>query len=842
MESKENRTPINIEEEMKRSYLDYAMSVIVGRALPDVRDGLKPVHRRVLYAMHETGNSSDKPYRKSARTVGAVIGRYHPHGDSAVYDTIVRLAQTFSMRYPLVDGQGNFGSVDGDPPAAMRYTEIRLQKLAHEMLRDIEKDTVDFVPNYDDSEHEPVLIPAGFPNLLVNGSSGIAVGMTTNVPPHNLTEVVEGIKLLVANPDVELDELMEKIPGPDFPTAATIQGTAGIREAYATGRGRLRLRARAVIEPHASRKDREIIIVRELPYQVNKSMLIEEIADLVRDKRVEGISDIRDESDRDGIRVVIELKRDENAAVILNQLYKFTRLQITFGVINLALVNGRPQQLPLKSMLQHFVDFRREVVVRRTAFDLRKAEDRAHILEGLKIAIDNLDEIVNLIRASKTPPEAKEALRLRFKFSDRQAQAILEMRLQRLTGLERQKIVDEYEATLKLIAKLQGILASGQLQLQIVIDELDKIKETFGNPRRTEIEPVADELSLEDLIDEEDVVITVSATGYIKRTPLSTYEAQQRGGKGRIGMRTREEDVVRDLFVASTHDYILVFTSAGKLHWLKVHRIPEVGSAGRGKAVVNLIQITPHEKLRAVIAVREFDDDHFVVLATRRGFIKKTPLSAFSRPRANGIIALTIEDNDDLLSAGLSSGDDEIFMATARGQSIRFNENDVRAMGRNARGVIGIRMSAEDQCVGMEVLSGKPDILTVSANGYGKRTPVEEYRQQGRGGSGIINMRASARNGDVKATLEVNDDDNMLIITANGKIIRMGVAGISRIGRATQGVRVIQLDEDDVVVSAIRAAEAEQREDETPTEGEAGPDDSKPTDGDSPDSGEPEQN
>jgi DNA gyrase subunit A len=842
MEFKENRTPISVEEEMKRSYLDYAMSVIVGRALPDVRDGLKPVHRRVLYAMHETGNSSDKAYRKSARTVGAVIGRYHPHGDTAVYDTIVRLAQDFSMRYPLVDGQGNFGSVDGDPPAAMRYTEIRLQKLAHEMLRDIEKETVDFVSNYDDSETEPVLIPAGFPNLLVNGSSGIAVGMTTNVPPHNLSEVVEGIKLLVANPDADLDDLMELIPGPDFPTAATIQGTAGIREAYSTGRGRLRLRARAVIEPHATRKDREVIIVRELPYQVNKSMLIEEMADLVRDKRVEGISDIRDESDRDGIRVVIELKRDENASVILNQLYKFTRLQITFGVINLALVNGRPQQLPLKSMLQHFIDFRREVVVRRTIYDLRKAEERAHILEGLKIAIDNLDEVVRLIRASKTPPEAKEALRLRFKFSEKQAQAILEMRLQRLTGLERQKIIDEYEALLKLIVKLQGILASESLQLQIVVDELDKIKETFGNPRRTEIEPVVDELSLEDLIDEEDVVITVSATGYIKRTPLSTYEAQQRGGKGRIGMRTREEDVVRDLFVASTHDYILVFTSAGKLHWLKVHRIPEVGSAGRGKAVVNLIQILPNEKVRAMIAVREFDDEHFVVLATRRGFIKKTPLSAFSRPRANGIIALTIEDDDDLLSADLSSGDDEIFMATARGQSIRFNENDVRGMGRNARGVIGIRMHEEDQCVGMEVLSGKPDILTVSANGYGKRTPVEEYRLQGRGGSGIINMRASKRNGDVKATLEVNDDDHMLIITANGKIIRMNVEGISRIGRATQGVRVIQLDEDDVVVSAIRAAETEQRPDELTDENEPGPDDSQPAAEGPPDSSPTEQN
>jgi len=807
---KESRTPVNIEEEMKRSYLDYAMSVIVGRALPDVRDGLKPVHRRVLYAMHETGNTADKPYRKSARTVGTVIGRYHPHGDAAVYDTIVRLAQDFSMRYPLVDGQGNFGSVDGDPPAAMRYTEIRLHKLAHEMLRDIDKETVEFVPNYDGSETEPVLLPAGIPNLLVNGSSGIAVGMTTNVPPHNLTEVVEAIKLLVRDPDATLDDLMQLLPGPDFPTSGMIQGVAGIREAYSTGRGRLRVRARAEIEPHPTRKDREVIIVRELPYQVNKAQLIEEIADLVREKRLEGISDLRDESDRDGIRVVIELKRDENAAVILNQLYKFTKLQTTFGVINLALVNGRPQLLTLKQMLRHFVDFRREVVVRRTAFDLRKAEERAHILEGLKIAIDNLDEVVSLIRASKTPQEAKEALRLRFKFSDRQAQAILEMRLQRLTGLERQKIVEEYQETLKLIEKLRGILASEPLQLQIVVEELDHIKKEFGDPRRTEIVPVADEISLEDLIEDEHVVITVSTTGYIKRTPLSTYEAQQRGGKGRIGMRTREEDEVRDLFAASTHDYILVFTSAGRLHWLKVHRIPDVASAGRGKPVVNLLQIQPDEKVRAMIAVREFDDQHHVVLATRRGIVKKTPLSAFSRPRPAGIIALSIDEGDDLLSAGLSSGNDEILMATARGQSIRFNESDVRPMGRTARGVIGIRMAEGDECVALQVLSGKPDILTVCAKGYGKRTAVDEYRVQGRGGSGIINMRASERNGDVVAVMEVAEGDHLLVITAQGKIIRMDVDGISRIGRATQGVRVIQLEEEDVVVSAIRAPEEQE--------------------------------
>ena len=810
METKENRQPVTIEEEMRRSYLDYAMSVIVGRALPDVRDGLKPVHRRVLYAMYETGNSSDKPYRKSARTVGAVIGRYHPHGDAAVYDTIVRLAQHFSMRYPLVDGQGNFGSVDGDPPAAMRYTEIRLTKLAHEMVRDIERETVDFQPNYDESETEPLLIPAGFPNLLVNGSSGIAVGMTTNIPPHNLNEIIAGIKLLIANPDTDLDELLQVIPGPDFPTAGLIRGVTGIHEAYATGRGRIKMRARAMIEPHRQRKDREVIIVRELPYQVNKAQLIEEIADLVRDKRIEGISDIRDESDRDGMRMVIELKKDENAAVILNKLYKFTRLESTFGIISLALVNGRPQLLTLKQLLRHFIDFRREVVVRRTTYDLRKAEERAHILEGLKVAIDNLDEVVALIRASKTPPEAKEALRLRFKFSDLQAQAILDMRLQRLTGLERQKIIDEYEETLKLIERLKQILGSEALQFKIVVDELDKIGEQFGDARRTEIVPDADEISLEDLIEEQDVVITVSTTGYIKRTPLSTYEAQNRGGKGRIGMKTRDEDDVRHLFIASTHDYILVFTSAGKAYWLKVHEIPDVSSVGKGKPVVNMIQIEPHEKVRAFIAVREFSEGEFVVLATRRGFVKKTPLSAYSRPRTAGIIALTIEDDDDLLSAGLSRGSDEILMATAKGKSIRFGEQDVRPMGRNARGVKGIRMGAGDALVGMEVLSGKPDILTVTQNGYGKRTPVEEYRLQGRGGSGIINMRTSPRNGSVVACMEVGEDDQMILITTKGKLIRMPVDGISRIGRATQGVRVIQTEEGDVVVSASRAVEREE--------------------------------
>ncbi len=813
MEPNENIVPVNIEEEMRRSYLDYAMSVIVGRALPDVRDGLKPVHRRVLFAMHVTGNTADKPYRKSARTVGTVIGRYHPHGDAAVYDTIVRMAQDFSMRCPLVDGQGNFGSVDGDPPAAMRYTEIRLTKLAHEILRDIEKETVEFAPNYDGSEEEPLILPAAYPNLLVNGSSGIAVGMTTNIPPHNLNEVVEAIKLLIERPDAELVDLMKLIPGPDFPTAGQIHGAAGIQQAYLTGRGRIRMRGCATVEPHPRRKDREMIVITELPYQVNKAHLIEEIAHLARDKRIEGISDLRDESDRDGIRVVIELKARENADVVLNQLYKFTKLQSTFGVINLALVNGRPQQLPLKSMLRHFIDFRREVVVRRTAFELKKAEARAHILEGLKLAIDNLDEVVALIRASKTPPEAKDALRLRFHFSELQAQAILEMRLQRLTGLERQKIVDEYEEMLKLIERLEQILASEALQFNIVVEELDRIKQRFGTPRRTEIIATSEDLTIEDLIEDQEVVITVSHDGYVKRTPLAHYRAQRRGGKGRIGMKTRDEDAVRQLFVASTHDYILIFTTRGRVHWLKVYEIPEVGAAAKGKAVVNLLQLQEDETAAELLSVREFSDDRFVVLATRCGIIKKTRLSAFSRPRTGGIIALTIEEGDRLLAAELSGGDDEVFMATAGGKSIRFAEKDVRPMGRNARGVIGIRVAANDEVVETEVLAGKPNILTVTENGYGKRTPVSEYRLQARGGSGIINMRVTGRNGKVVAAMAVDDDDQLMVITASGKLIRMNVVGISRIGRATQGVRVIQTADEDVVVSAIRTADRDDDDD-----------------------------
>jgi len=810
MESSERQLPVSIEAEMKRSYLDYAMSVIVGRALPDVRDGLKPVHRRVLYAMYDMHNTHDKPYKKSARAVGTVIGRFHPHGDSAVYDTIVRLAQDFSMRYPLVDGQGNFGSVDGDRAAAMRYTEIKLEKLTAQLLRDIQKETVDFVENYDGTESEPMVLPAAIPNLLVNGSSGIAVGMATNIPPHNLGEIIAGCKLLIANPRAGLAELMEVIPGPDFPTAGYIYGRAGIQQAYATGRGRVIMRGRAEIEPHPGRKDRERIIILELPYQVNKAQMVMDIASLVKDKKIEGISDIRDESDRDGIRVVVELKRGENANVILNQLYKFTKLQSTFGINALAIVQGKPQVLPLKDMLRYFIEFRKEVVVRRTAFDLRKAEERAHILEGLKIAIDNLDEVIRLIRASSNPAEAKQTLRQTFEFSARQAQAILEMRLQKLTGLERQKIIDEYEEMIKLIAHLQEILSSESLQFRIIVEELDEILEQFADPRRTEIQEDTEEISLEDLIQEEDMVITVTRSGYVKRTALSTYRAQKRGGKGRKGMTPRAEDVVDTLFVASTHDYILVFTTAGKMHWLKVYRIPEVGADGKGKAVVNLIQINAGESVAAILAVREFEEDRFVVLSTRRGFIKKTALSAFSKPRTAGIIAINIEDGDEVLGAGLSDGKGEIFMATASGKSIRFKESDVRPMGRTTRGVIAIRTAASDRLVSMEILSGKPDILTISSLGYGKRTAEEEYRTQGRGGSGILNMRTTAKNGKVVASMGIEESDHVMVITAKGKIIRMDAAGISRIGRATQGVRLIHLDKGDTVGSAIRTQDDEE--------------------------------
>ncbi|MFQ5718147.1 MAG: DNA gyrase subunit A [Acidobacteriota bacterium] len=803
----DRRIPVNIEDEMRRSYLDYAMSVIVGRALPDVRDGLKPVHRRVLYAMHDLKNDWNKPYKKSARVAGDVIGKYHPHGEAAVYDTIVRMVQDFSLRYPLINGQGNFGSVDGDSPAAMRYTEVRMHRLAHEMLADIDKETVDFGPNYDDTLTEPLIMPCSFPNLLVNGSSGIAVGMSTNIPPHNLGEVVDGIIAQMKNPDISGAELMKMIPGPDFPTAGIILGTSGIRQAYATGRGIISMRSRVHVEPHG--KDRERLVVTEIPYQVNKADLIVRIANLVRAKKIEGIADLRDESDRDGMRIVFELKRGAVADVVLNKLYKHSRLQQNFGIIMLAIVDGRPLVLSLKEMIHHFVEHRREVVVRRTRFDLRKAEERAHILEGLKIALDNLDEVVALIRKSKSPPEARETLRLRFKLSAIQAQAILDMRLQRLTGLEREKIIREYNEIQALIKDLKEILASDERVDGIISDELLAVRKNFADPRRTEIDvSEPEELSTEDLIAEEDMVVSVSHAGYIKRSALDTYRAQQRGGKGRIGMVLKDEDFVEEMFVASTHAYVLFFTHHGRVHWLKVHAIPPVGPASKGKAIVNLLHLEEGDGVAAQLAVRAFNDEQFVVMVTKKGIVKKTALSAFSRPRADGIIALSIDDDDSLFSVRLCDDGDDIFVATRAGMSIRFPGSDVRPMGRTARGVMGIRVGTDDGVVGLETVSSDEDaILTVSENGYGKRTALSEYRRQGRGGKGIINLKVTGRNGPVVGVKRVHADSEVMVMTTQGKVIRMPVKGISTIGRATQGVRVIDVGDGDTVVSVARLSE-----------------------------------
>ncbi|MEE9229778.1 MAG: DNA gyrase subunit A [Acidobacteriota bacterium] len=802
------KIPVNIEDEMRKSYLDYAMSVIIGRALPDVRDGLKPVHRRVLYAMYDTSNHWDKPYRKCAKVVGEVLGKYHPHGDAAVYDTLVRMAQNFSLRYPLIDGQGNFGSIDGDPPAAMRYTETRIAKVAHEILADIDKETVDFIPNYDGSESEPVVLPTRLPNLLVNGSSGIAVGMATNIPPHNLGEVVDALILQIQNPGTTLEELMKVLPGPDFPTAAFLHGTDGIRQAYATGRGILQMRARTEIEA-VPKKNREDIVISELPYQVNKARLVESIAALVNDRKIEGISDIRDESDRDGIRVVIELRRGEVAQVILNNLYAQTQMQETFGVIFLGIVNKQPRVFTLKEMLHHFIEHRKEVVVRRTQYELRQAEDRAHVLEGLKIALDKLDEVIALIRSAKAPAEAKEHLRLRFKLSNRQAQAILDMRLQRLTGLERDKILQEYAVTLKLIAELKQILRSEQEVLDIIVEELRHIREEYADKRRTEIIKEVQRFSIEDMIADEDMVITCSYNGYVKRSPLSAYRAQRRGGKGRIGMTTKGEDFVQHLFVASTHDYILVFTSRGRVHWLKVHELPQIGPTGKGRPIVNLLNLTENEKIAALLAVRDFDPGRFVIMATKRGIIKKTELSAYSNLRSGGIIALSLDEGDDVLSVKLTDGSQEIFLASCDGKSIRFPETDVRPMGRTARGVRGMMLRKKDKLVMMEVLGREVsgDILTVCGKGFGKRTPLEDYRVQSRGGKGIINIRVTAKNGPAVGVGQVNDGDEVMIVTQAGKIIRAKLDGVSRIGRATQGVRLIQLDEGDTVISVVRLAE-----------------------------------
>ncbi|MBV8543982.1 MAG: DNA gyrase subunit A, partial [Acidobacteria bacterium] len=779
----EQRYPVNIEDEMRKSYLDYAMSVIIGRALPDVRDGLKPVHRRILYGMYEQGNTAGKAYKKSARIVGDVMGKYHPHGDSAIYDSIVRMAQDFSMRYRLVDGQGNFGSVDGDNPAAMRYTEIRLTRLAEELMRDdIDKETVDFVPNYDGTEREPAVLPAKYPNLLVNGSSGIAVGMATNIPPHNLGEVIDACLMVIENPHASVKELMTVMPGPDFPTAGFIFGIEGIYEAYNTGRGIIQVRAKAAIETQ-KRSEREQIVVTEIPYMTNKKRLLEKIAELVHDKRIEGISDLRDESDREGMRIVIELKRDAIAEVVLNNLYRNTQMQTTFGIIFLAIVNNKPEVMDLPTLLHHFVEHRKEIVVRRTRFDLRKAEERAHILEGLVKALDVLDELIALIRGSRTPQEAKSGLIERWQFSDVQAQAILDMRLQRLTGLEREKIVAEYEEVQATIRRLREILGSEALVLGIISAELREIKEAYGDVRRTEIVPQASDITIEDMIADEDMVITVSRGGYIKRSPLSLYRAQRRGGKGRIGMQTKEEDIVEHLFVASAHSYVLVFTDRGRLYWIKVHQIPEVASNARGKAIVNLLTVEQNESVRALLTVRDFNDAKYVVMVTRAGKIKKTELTAFSNVRATGIIAIDINEGDDLYAVRLSQGDDEIFIGTHDGMAIRFNENGVRPMGRGAAGVKGISLREGDYVVEMDVLpaSGEPvpeppaegeepeiveadseaddveviatdergQVLTVTEKGFGKRTPVSAYRLQSRGGIGVTNIKTTEKNGKV---------------------------------------------------------------------------------------------
>ncbi len=839
----EEKVPVTIEDEVRRSYLDYAMSVIIGRALPDVRDGLKPVHRRGLYGMWAQGNLHNKPYRKSARIVGDVLGKYHPHGEGSVYDSIVRMAQEFSMRYPLVDGQGNFGSVDGDNAAAMRYTEVRLTRLAEELIGDdIDKETVDWVPNYDGSLLEPTVLPAKFPNLLVNGSSGIAVGMATNIPPHNLTEVIDATIELIRHPDATIPMLMKKLPGPDFPTAGFIHGAQGIRDAYKTGRGTVQVRARAVIEK-AARGDKETIVLTEIPYQVNKAKLIERIAELVNDKKIEGIADLRDESSREGMRVVVELKRGENAQVILNKLYALTPMQTSFGIIFLAIVDNQPRVLPLNDLLRHFIDHRKSVVIRRTRFDLKKALERAHLLRGLALALANIDQVIKVIRASKDPKEAKERLIGEvsmargplekfigssmsaagekgkptevLRLDETQAQAILDMRLQRLTGLEREKIVAEFREVLALIAKLQEILGSEKLVLDIIVEELQQIKKQFGDERRTQIVAEASEIDIEDLIVEEDMVITVSRGGYIKRSPLSLYRAQRRGGKGRIGATTKEEDVVEHLFVASTHAYILAFTSMGRMHWIKVYDLPQLGPATRGKAIVNLLNLGPNERLVALAATKDFPEDRYLMFATRSGQVKKTALSAYANVRSGGIIAINVEEGDELLSVRITGGEDQIFIGTRQGMGIRFSEKDVRPMGRDTTGVIGVVLRKEnDEVVEMDVVGEHSNLLSVTEKGYGKRSEVLEYRLQGRGGSGVINIRVTDKNGPVVGIKSVTDMDQLLLITQSGMLIRIKVKDIRETGRAAQGVRLIQLEEGDRVVAVAKLAEPEEIEEE----------------------------
>ncbi|MDY6950632.1 MAG: DNA gyrase subunit A [Thermodesulfobacteriota bacterium] len=797
---------VNIEDEMRRSYLDYAMSVIIGRALPDVRDGLKPVHRRILYAMHELKNDWNKAYKKSARIVGDVIGKYHPHGDTAVYDTIVRMAQDFSLRYPLVDGQGNFGSVDGDPAAAMRYTEVRLTRLSHEVLEDLDKETVDFAPNYDESLVEPSLLPAKIPNLLINGASGIAVGMATNIPPHNFSEVIDAAVALIDNPDISCEGLMSHLPGPDFPTAGIIHGHKGIESAYQTGRGIIRVRARMMKEKDR-RTGRERIVITELPYQVNKARLIEKISDLVKDKRIQGVKYIRDESDREGMRIVIALKKDEIAGVIINQLYAHTQMESTFGIILLAIVDRQPKLLTLKDLLSHFVEHRKQIIIRRTRFELNKAEARAHVLEGLKVALDHIDAVIAVIRSSKSPAEAKERLVTQFELTDIQAQAILDMRLQRLTGLERDKILEEYKETIQAIAKYREILASERLVLGIIKEELTDLRGRYGDERRTEIVEETEDLTVEDMIVEEDMVVTVSHAGYVKRNPITLYNSQRRGGKGKTGVGIREEDFVDRLFVASTHDTFLFFTNWGRVYWRKVHELPQAGRLARGKAIVNLLSLGEGEKLATVLALRSFEPGLTVLMATKGGLVKKTDLMAYSRPRAGGIIALNLLEGDELIAARITDGTQNVFLGSKNGKSIRFHESGVRPVGRASQGVRGMRLVEDDCIVGMEVLTDGKTLMTITENGYGKRTSIDEYPIQNRGGKGVITIKTTERNGVVMAILLVTDEEEVMLVTSRGKIIRMPVKDVSVIGRNTQGVRLIAMEPGERVASAARLAE-----------------------------------
>ena len=807
----ERKNEISIEQEMKQSYLDYAMSVIIGRALPDVRDGLKPVHRRILFAMSDLNNDWNKPYKKSARIVGDVIGKYHPHGDSAVYDALVRMAQTFSLRYPLVQGQGNFGSVDGDPPAAMRYTEVRMMRLAHEMLADIDKETVDFTINYDESLEEPEVLPAKVPNLLLNGSSGIAVGMATNIPPHNLTELCNAIKSLIDNPDIEFEELITHLSGPDFPTGGIIYGNQGIIDAYKTGRGKIRIRALVDVEQDTKNKS-ETIVVREIPYQVNKANLILKIAQLVKDKQIEGIRYVRDESDKEGIRIAIALKKDQIPEIILNQLYKHTALESNFGIIFLAVVNKRPQVMSLKEILEHFIIHRKEIIIRRTRYELKKAEARAHILEGLIVALDNLDEVVSLIRNSKSPAEAKEELMRRFDLSEIQAQAILDMRLQRLTGLERDKIKQEHIDILKDIARFREILSSERIVLNLIKDDLTEMQTLYGDGRRTQIVAESKEITLEDMIAEEDMVVTITNSGYIKRNPITMYQQQRRGGRGKTGMGTKDEDFVEHLFVASTHHTFLFFTNLGRLYWCKVYDIPQGSRTSRGKAIVNFLNLGEGERLATVLAVPDFVPGEHVIMTTRQGMVKKTDIMAYSRPRSGGIIAVNLKEGDELIAARVTDGTQNVFLCSSQGKSIRFHESDVRPTGRTASGVRGMNLAADDHLVGMEVLTHGQTLFTATENGYGKRTLIDEYPVQKRGGKGVITIKTSARNGRVVTILVVGDDDEIMLITDIGKIIRLEISGISVISRNTQGVRLMVMEPEERLVGAARLAEEEEDE------------------------------